>query len=54
MELWYLITVNSDGSVSYMNKGSYRQMKTLATKSFHRVTSIDDNAKAQRRYGVNR
>ena len=51
--MYYLITVNCNGTISYMNKGSYRQMKKLEVHSFHRVTSIGDYDKAVRKYGIN-
>lgn len=49
---WYLITVNYNGTISYMAEGTYRQMKRLDKESFHRVTSIGDYDKAKRKYGI--
>lgn len=33
--MWYLITVNANGTISYMSEGSYRQMKKLSIAYFH-------------------
>lgn len=50
---YYLITVNSNGSISYMNSGSYRAMKKLDRESYHIVTSIEDYDKAKKKFGIN-
>ena len=54
MRTYYLITVNSDGSISYRAEGSYRAMRKLSRESYHTVTSISDYHKAVARYGINR
>lgn len=54
MRTFHLITVNSNGSISYMAQGSYRAMRKLARESYHIVTSIPDYGKALARYGINR
>jgi hypothetical protein len=53
---YYLITSNSNGSLSYMAKGTYRAMRKLCREGYHHVTSIDDcnYAKAMRKYSVHR
>ncbi len=54
MRTFYLITVNSNGSISYMAQGSYRAMRKLSRESYHIVTSISNYDKAVARYGINR
>ena len=53
MKTYYLITVNCDGSISYMADGTYSQMQRLNKQSFHRVTSIKDYSKAVKKFGIN-
>lgn len=48
----YLITVNCDGTISYINKGSRYKMQKLNIYSYHRVTTISDYNKAKRKYGI--
>jgi hypothetical protein len=50
---WYLISVNHNGTISYLNEGSYKQMKKLDIHSFHRVTSISNMDLATKKFGNN-
>lgn len=52
--VWWLISVNHDGSISYMREGSYHELQKLNTDHFYRVTSITDPDKAKKRFGINR
>ena len=54
MKTFYLITVNSNGSITYACSGSYRAMRKLARESYHIVTSIENYDKAVKKYGINR
>ena len=49
---WHLITVNFNGTISYMTSGSYRQMQKLNVHSFHRVTTIANYDKALKVFGL--
>jgi hypothetical protein len=53
MKTYYLIAVNSNGSISYLAKGSYRAVNKLCRHSFHIVTSIGNYDKALRKFGIN-
>lgn len=48
---WWLISVNHDGSISYMREGSYHELKKVNKHHFHHVTSICDPDKARKVFG---
>ena len=51
---YYLIALNSNGSISYLASGSYHAMKKLDREAWHVVTSISDYSKAVLKFGINR
>lgn len=51
---WYLISVNADGSISYLAQGTEKEMRSLCRFSIYKVTSISDYKMAESIFGKNR
>lgn len=51
---WYLISMNADGSISYLAQGTEKEMRSLCRFSIYAVTTISDYKLAQSIFGKNR
>ncbi len=51
---WYLISVNADGSISYLAQGTEKEMRSLCRFSIYAVTTISDYKMAETIFGKNR
>lgn len=51
---WYLISLNADGTISYLAQGTEKEMNALCRFSIYAVTNISDYKIAESIFGKNR